>query len=144
MPLAGTTTTHLKKALRQYDPDTMYLWQAMKEPDWPQFKKEMQKEIDAHTKMGHWIIMRHSDLPAGASVLPAIWSLKHNRRIQSRDMYKWKAHITVDGSKQQYETHYDETYSPVAMWATTRFFLIQSILHGWYSRQLDFALCRLT
>jgi hypothetical protein len=128
------------KAVRQSDPDTMYLWQAMKEPDWPQFKEAMQQEIDAHTKLGHWKIMRRSDLPAGASVLPAVWSMKRKRRIDTREVYKWKARLTIDGSKQRYGVHYDDTYSPVVTWAATRFFLTQSILHGWYSRQLDFLL----
>ncbi len=128
------------KAVRRSDPDTMYLWQAMKEPDWPQFKKAMQEEIDAHTKMGHWEIVKRSELPAGASILPAVWSLKRKRRIQTRKVYKWKARITVDGSRQKYGIHYDQTYSPVVTWATTRFFLIQSILLKWHSRQLDFVL----
>jgi hypothetical protein len=128
------------KAVRKSDPDTMYLWQAMREPDWPQFKKAMQDEIDTHTKMGHWKIMKRSDLPKGASVLPAVWSMKCKRRIETREVYKWKARITVDGSKQRYKLHYDETYSPVVTWAATRFFLIQSILHSWYTRQLDFLL----
>jgi hypothetical protein len=48
--------------------------------------------------------------------------------------------ITVDGSKQKYGVHYNETYSPVVTWATARFFLIQAILHGWHTRQLVFTL----
>ena len=64
--------------------------------------------------------------------------MKRKQRITTREVYKWKACLTIDGSKQQYGLHYDQTYSPVVMWATTRFFLIQSVLHGWYSRQLDF------
>jgi hypothetical protein len=35
------------------DPDVLYLWQAMKEPDWPQFKAAMQHEINKHQKNGH-------------------------------------------------------------------------------------------
>jgi len=118
----------------------MYLWQAMKQPDWAQFKQAMQEEVNPHTVNGHWKLIKQSHLPKGATVLPAIWSMKRKRRISTREVYKWKARLTVDGSKQKYGVLYDETYSPVVMWATTRFFLIQSILLGWYTRQVDFTL----
>jgi hypothetical protein len=36
------------------DPDTMYLWQAKKEEDYPQFQIAMQKEIDDHTSNRNW------------------------------------------------------------------------------------------
>lgn len=54
--------------------------------------------------------------------------------------YKWKVRINVDGSKQVYGVHYEETYPPVVAWATTRFFLLQSLLNNWHTRQLDFAM----
>jgi hypothetical protein len=66
--------------------------------------------------------------------------MKRKRRISTREVYKWKARLTVDGSKQRYGIHYDETNSPVVTWATTRFFLIQSLLLGWHTQQLDFTL----
>jgi hypothetical protein len=50
------------------------------------------------------------------------------------------AQISIDGSKQVYSIHYEETYSPVVAWVTTRFFLIQSILNNWHTRQLDFVM----
>ncbi len=34
--------------------------------------------------------------------------------------------------------HYDQTYSPVVAWPTTRFSLIQPLLKGWHTKQLDF------
>ncbi len=60
------------KAVRQSDPDTMYLWQAMRQADWPQFRSAMQKEIDDHMSRGHWKIIQRSDVPKGATVLPAV------------------------------------------------------------------------
>jgi len=85
------------KAVRQSNPDTMYLWQAMKQPDWAQFKQTMQEEVNAHTINGHWKLIKRSDLPKGATILPAVWSLKGKRRISTREIYKWKARLTVDG-----------------------------------------------
>jgi len=66
--------------------------------------------------------------------------MKRKHRISTREVYKWKARLTVDGSKQKYGVHYNKTYSPVMMLATTWFFLIQSILLGWHTRQVDFTL----
>ncbi len=97
------------KAVHQSDPDTMYLWQAMKQPDWMHFKQAMQDEVNAHTINGHWKLVKRSSLPKGATVLPAVWSMKRKRRISTREVYKWKARLTVDGSKQKYGIHYDET-----------------------------------
>ena len=128
------------KAVRQSDPDTLYLWQAMRQADWPRFRSAMRKEIDDHTSRGHWKIIKRSDVPKRATLLPAVWSMKRKRRIATREVYKWKARLTVDGSKQRHGIHYDETYSPVVTWATTRFFLIQSLLLGWHTQQLDFTL----
>jgi hypothetical protein len=66
--------------------------------------------------------------------------MKRKRRIAIREVYKWKARLTVDGSKQKYGIHYDETYSPVVQWSSTRFFLIQALLNNWYTHQIDFFL----
>ncbi len=48
--------------------------------------------------------------------------------------------MNVDGSKQVYGVHYEERYSPIVGWATTRFLLIQALLNDWYMHQLDFIL----
>jgi hypothetical protein len=66
--------------------------------------------------------------------------MKRKRRIATREVYKWKARINIDGSKQVYGVHYNETYSPVVAWPTTRFFLTQSLLHNWKTKQIDFVL----
>jgi hypothetical protein len=122
------------------DPDTLYLWQARKEPDFPKFMEAMQQEIDAHTKGGHWKIMNRIDIPIDATVLPAVWSMKRKRRIASREIYKWKARLNIDGSRQIQGVHYQDTYSPVVSWPTTRFFLIHALLKGWCTKQIDYVM----
>ncbi len=122
------------------DPDTMYLWKAQKEEDFPQFQAAMQKEIDDHTSRGNWKLVPRKDLPKGATVLPSVWAMKRKRRISTREIYKWKARINIDVSKQVKGVHYEQTYSPVVAWSTTRFFLIQSLLQKWHTKQLDFVL----
>jgi hypothetical protein len=122
------------------DPGIFYLWEARKEDDFPKFLEAMQKEVDDHTREGHWKLVRRRDVPKGATILPAVWSLKRERCISTRKIYKWKACINIDGSKQVYGQHYDQTYSPVVAWPTTRFFLTQSLLNNWKTKQIDFVL----
>jgi hypothetical protein len=64
------------------DPDTLYLWEARKEKDFPKILEAMQKEIDDHAREGHRKLVSQSKLPKGATVLPAVCSMKqHKRRI---------------------------------------------------------------
>jgi hypothetical protein len=55
-------------------------------------------------------------------------------------MYQWKARINIIGSKQVQGIHQSQMYSPIVAWPTTRFFSIQSLIHGWYTKQLDFVM----
>jgi len=59
-----------------HDPDKLYLWEAMKEPDADKFLEAMQQEVDGHTNCKHWKLCKQSDLPESASVLPFVWSMK--------------------------------------------------------------------
>ena len=122
------------------DPDTMYLHEALREPDRKQFLTAMDEEIKAHEQGGHWEIVKRADIPKGVPILPGVWSMKRKRRIATQEIYKWKARLTIDGSKQRYGIHYWETYAPVVTWSSIRLFLIVSLLKGWHTRQLDFVL----
>ena len=64
------------------------------------------------------------------------------RRIDTREVYKWKARLNVHGGRQEYGEHYTETYAPVIGWSTIRLFLIMSIMFGWHTRQIDFVCAR--
>jgi hypothetical protein len=120
---------HLLAMKAVSDPDTMYLHQAMKEKDWPKFREAMQKEVDDHSRSDNWELIHKSKVPEGAIVLPGVWSVKRKRRISTREVYKWKARLTIDGSKQIHGKHYDETYSPVVTWPANRFFLVQALIN---------------
>lgn len=63
------------------DPDTLYLWEAKKEPDYEKFQEAMQKEIEGHTQRGNWKLRLCSSLLEGATILPAVWAIKHKCRI---------------------------------------------------------------
>ena len=66
--------------------------------------------------------------------------MKRKRRILTREVYKWKARLTVHGGQQEYGINYWETYAPVVQWTSIHLFLINALLNSWYQRQLDFIL----
>jgi hypothetical protein len=122
------------------DPDVMYYDQAMKQPDADKFSKACDDEIAAHHENGHWKVVERTQIPRGTKVVPSVWSMKRKRRIDTREVYKWKARLNVHGGKQEYGVHYWETYAPVVQWTSIRLCLILSVLQNWHTRQLDFVL----
>ena len=112
------------------DPDTMYLHEARKEPDWPKFKQSMQKEIDGQINNKNFRIRKRTNVPPKTQVLPGVWILKRKRKITTQDIYKWKARLNLDGSRQVKGIHYDKTYTPVAAWSTVRLILILILAWG--------------
>ena len=118
--------------------DTMYFHQAMKEPDAQQFRKAIVKEINAHIDGNHWELVPRSEVPEGARILPAVWSMKRKRDIKTRQVYKHKARLNIDGSKQRYGIDYFETHAPVVTWVTILILLVLSIINRWHTRQIDF------
>lgn len=124
------------------DPDTMYLHQALKEPDRKEFIKAMVKEVEDQFQNGNFTIVPKSQLPKGATVLPAVWQMKRKRDIRTRRVKKYKARLNIDGSRMKRNVHYDpnRVYAPVASWNSIRTLLIMSVVHGWYTKQLDYVL----
>jgi hypothetical protein len=64
--------------------------------------------------------------------------MRRKRRIDTREVYKWKARLNIDGSKQTKGVNYWETYAPVATWSSIRLILIHTLLNGWCTRQIDY------
>jgi len=122
------------------DPDILYLYGAMKKPDANKFKQAMEEEIQAHEENGHWEIVSKETIPQQTPILPAIWSMRRKRRIDTREIYKWKSRLIIHGGKQTYGFNYWETFSPVVRWSTIRLTLILAIKYQWPTRQLDFVL----
>jgi hypothetical protein len=62
--------------------------------------------------------------------------MKRKRKIATREVYKWKARLNIDGSKQVKGLNYWEP----ASWPTIRLILIMSIIKGWHTKQIDYVL----
>jgi hypothetical protein len=94
------------------DPDTLYMHEAMRAPDADKFKEAMKKEINEHTRKGHWKVIKKSDVPHYSKILPAVWSIKMH------EVYKHKARLNLRGHKQEYGVHYCKTYLAVLRWTS--------------------------
>ena len=120
------------------NPDILYWDQAMKARDRDKFIEAVGKELDGHEKMGNCEPILLSDLPKGTKLIDMVWSMRRKRRINTQEVYRWKARLNVHGGQQEHGVHYWDTYAPVVTWQTVHLFLILSLLLGWQSRQLDF------
>jgi hypothetical protein len=103
-------------AANKSDSDTMYMHQAMRQPDRKHFVKAMQDEINAHTENRHWEVIECSQVPEGAKILPSVWAMKRKRRISTGEVYKWKARLNLHGGKQEHGINYWETYAATLAW----------------------------
>ena len=81
------------------DPETMYMHEALKEPDRAQFINAMLKEVSDQKGNGNFSIISKSEVPKDAKVLPAVWQMKRKWDIKSRKLKKWKARLNIDGSR---------------------------------------------
>ena len=95
------------------DPDMMYWHKAMQQPNWKHILQAAVKEVNDQTKHGNWEVIHHTQVPPDASILPSVWSMKTKRRIKMNKVYKWKAQLNIDGSKQQKGINYWESYAAV-------------------------------
>ena len=120
------------------NPDVMYLHEAMKQPDKKQFVEAMLKEVQGQLNGGHYVIVHKSQVPEGAQVFPSVWALRRKRKINTNEVYKWKARLNFDGSKQIKGQHYDESYAPVATWGSVRLLLALTLINNWCTQQIDF------
>ena len=120
------------------DPDTMYLHEALKQPDRNEFIRAMDKELQDQLKHGNFTLVHRNTVPEGATILPTVWAMRRKRKQDTGEVYKYKGRLNVDGSKQTKGVNYWETFAPVATWGSIRFILVLSLIHNWKTRQIDY------
>lgn len=91
-------------AANKSDPDTMYMHQAMQQPDKKKFKQGMMEEIKAHTKNKHWEVIERAEVPEGDKILLSVWAMKRKRRIATGEVYKWKARLDLPRESKNMES----------------------------------------
>jgi Reverse transcriptase (RNA-dependent DNA polymerase) len=120
------------------DPDTLYYHEAMREHDKDRFQESMLKEISDQFDNGNFTVVHKSEVPSEQTILPAVWQMKRKRDAKTGSIKKYKARLSIDGSRMKYGVHYHETYSPVASWNSVRMLLTLTAVHGWHTKQIDF------
>jgi len=71
--------------------DTMYLDQAMKEPDAAEFERAMLQEVKMHEDRKHWEVVSIATLEPGVKLLKSVWAMQQKRCINTGEIYKYKA-----------------------------------------------------
>ena len=120
--------------------DIMYLHQALKQPDAPEFVKAVVKEVNGHVENKHWKLVRRTEVPSGFKVVPSVWAMRRKRNLTTNEITKYKARLNLHGGKQEFGVNYFETYAPVISWFVTRLLIIFAIIFGWHLRQIDFVM----
>ena len=68
------------------DPDTMYMHQAMQQPDKANFIEAMEKEVRDQMENRNFTIIRRTKVPEGASILPMVWQMRCKHDIKTRQV----------------------------------------------------------
>jgi hypothetical protein len=64
------------------DPDIMYMHEAMKEPDWLEFIKAMQKEVLDQMNNGNFSLIKRVNMPEDKTILRAVWQMKQKKILK--------------------------------------------------------------
>ena len=121
------------------DPDTMYLHEALREPDRDKFIEAIEKELDDHILRKHWKVVPLQNVPKDKTCLPMVWSMKRKRNPLG-EITRYKARLCAGGHKSVEFVDYWDTYSPVVSWQTVRLIFILAIANNWHIRSIDFVL----
>ena len=129
------TTAFIAKS----DPDTMYLEEALRQPDREEFIKAMYKELNDHISRKHWKVVPLKSVPQYKKPIPMVWSMKRKRNPIG-EITKWKARLCAGGHKSIEFLDYWNTYSPVVSWNTVRLLIVIALLNDWHMQSIDFVL----
>ncbi|BDD58303.1 hypothetical protein MAP00_009277 [Monascus purpureus] len=111
--------------------------QAISHPDAAKWQAAMQKEVNQLKEKGCWQLIRRSDLPPGAKVIPGRWVYKKKEipGIPISEDYQAKARWVIRGNL--LDKDFMESYAPVVNENTTRTLTALATLLGWHTRKAD-------
>ena len=109
------------------------LTEARRSPEWPQWEKAIQAELDQLHKMGTWELV---DPPKGRVPVGNKWVLTKKYDKQG-NLQKFKARLVAKGYTQMPGMDYTDTYAPVVRLETIRTLLALAISENWEIQQMD-------
>ncbi len=114
--------------------DPKSLQEAHVHPDWPQWKKVMDKEINTLEHAGTWVNMLR---PTNCNIVSTKWvfgiKCKANGEID-----KYKVDLVAHRFTQIYGIDYYSMYSPVAKMASIQLILALAVQQDWEIESFDF------
>ena len=69
-------------------PSTIHYQEDMRESNRGEFIKAMSKEVEDHANRDYWDLATRDKVPEGTKVLDSAWSMKRNRDVMTRKVYK--------------------------------------------------------
>jgi hypothetical protein len=95
--------------------DTMYLNQALQQPDAALFVEAVVQEVNGHIDNNHWWLTKHSKVPPDMEIVPSAWSLQCKSDIATNKTKKYKARLNLHGGKQILGLNYYKIYALVVI-----------------------------
>ena len=65
--------SYLASVRADYEKDTMYYHEAMRQSDSDKFIEAIMKEFNAHIANKHWSLIDKSEVPQEAKTIPTVW-----------------------------------------------------------------------
>ena len=119
------------------NPDTLCCHEAMRASDRNEFIKAMQEEVQAQLTAGIYKPTPQSQVPEGAIVFPAVWSLHQKCKVKTGEICRWKGRLNFGGHKQVKGHDFEQTHAPAASWSSIHLLLSMVLLHNWDTRSMD-------
>ena len=133
--LMSTTATAVYTAFSEMNAykDPKSLKEAMCSPEWPEWEKAIQTELETLRKMGTWELC---DPPEGCKPIMNKWVFV-KKYDKDGNLQKFKARLVARGFTQVPGMDYNETFSPVVCLETIRAILALAVAENWEIQQIN-------
>ncbi len=108
-----------------------YLHQALQQDDAADFVRAVVKEVNDHVSLNHWQLIKRSEVPEDASVVPSVWAMWRKYDLTTNAITKYKARLNLHGGKQEFGVNYYETYASVITWFAIQLMIVFALVFGW-------------
>nr|GEU93604.1 ribonuclease H-like domain-containing protein [Tanacetum cinerariifolium] len=99
----------------------------------PNWRNVMYDEYNTLVKNGTWLLVLR---PAGVNMVCSMWLFKHKFHADG-NLSRYKARLVANGSSQQLDVDFDETFSPVVKPTIIRTVFSLAVSRQWPIHQLD-------
>jgi len=109
------------------------LAEAQRSPEWPDWEKAVQAELNQLHKMGTWVLVNP---PKERTPVSNKWVLT-KKYDKEGNLLKFKARLVAKGYSQMPGMDYTDTFAPVVRLETIRTLLALALTENWEIQQMD-------